>query len=110
MNPSGGLLFDNARGLALDGAGTLWIASAGGGEDTPTPLPPEVSPIVSGNAGNSYVSSSLAAGPLWVGVDGSGNLWVLLADNTVTEYVGAAAPMTNPTALALKNKKLGAKP
>jgi hypothetical protein len=45
-----------------------------------------------------------------VGIDGSGNVWVLLANHTITEYIGAAAPTANPTALALKNAKLGAKP
>ena len=107
QNASGELPFYNARGVTLDGAGTLWVASAGGGS---VPVPPNVLPVVSSSAAQSYISSSLAAGPLRVGVDGSGNLWVLLVDNTVTEYVGAAAPTTNPTALAVKNKKLGAKP
>jgi hypothetical protein len=43
-------------------------------------------------------------------VDGSGNVWVLLANNTVTEYVGAATPVVTPLALGVQSKKLGAKP
>ncbi len=76
-------------------------------------IPPSVLPIVLGGIANpqgSYAAPSLAAGPLHVGIDGSGNVWVLLANNTITEYIGAAAPTVNPTGLALKNKKLGAKP
>jgi hypothetical protein len=74
-----------------------------------------VLPIVPGGTGSanpqgSYASPSLVAGPLRVGIDGSGNIWVLLANNTLTEYIGAAAPTVNPTGLAFKNKKLGAKP
>jgi hypothetical protein len=49
-------------------------------------------------------------GTLRVAVDGAGNVWVLLADNTVTEYVGAATPVVTPLALGLKNKKLATKP
>jgi hypothetical protein len=57
-----------------------------------------------------FQSSSLSVGPLRVAVDGSGNVWVLLANNTVTEYVGIATPAVTPIALAVKSKKLGAKP
>jgi hypothetical protein len=35
---------------------------------------------------------------------------VLLADNTVTEYVGVAAPAVTPLALGVQDKKFGAKP
>ena len=102
----------NIQGIALDGAGAFWVAGAGGGGLS---FPPSVLPIVPGGTGSanpqgSYASPSLVAGPLRVGIDGSGNIWVLLANNTLTEYIGAAAPTVNPTGLALKNKKLGAKP
>jgi hypothetical protein len=43
-------------------------------------------------------------------VDGSGNVWVLLADNSVTEFAGVATPVVTPIALGLKNNKLAAKP
>jgi hypothetical protein len=35
---------------------------------------------------------------------------VLLANNTVTEYVGVAAPVVEPIALGVKASKLAAKP
>jgi hypothetical protein len=35
---------------------------------------------------------------------------VLLANNTVTEYVGVATPVVTPIALGVKNGKLAAKP
>jgi len=108
-NNSGVLPFYNAQGVAVDGAGTVWVASKGGG---PIPISPSVLPIAppSLSPTNYLVSPSLAAGPLRMAVDSSGNVWVLLANNTVTEYIGVATPVMTPIALGLKNKKLGAKP
>ncbi len=112
-NTGAGLLTYNPRGAALDGAGTVWIASQGG-QGTGPPIDPSVLPVVPSQLGNffpNFLSSpSLAAGPLRVAIDGSGNVWVLLANNTVTEYVGAATPVVAPIALGVKNKTLAAKP
>jgi hypothetical protein len=103
----------NPEGIAIDGAGTVWVASPGGGSGPV--IPPSVLPIAPGllagsNSPNNFANSSLAAGPLRVAIDSSGNVWVLLANNTVTEYVGAATPVVTPLALAVKDKKLAAKP
>jgi hypothetical protein len=109
---SGGIDLEGISGVALDGAGTMWVAGQGGPSGATT-IPPGVLPIVSGvtpTAAISYASTSLGAGPIRVAVDGSGNLWVLLANNTVTEYVGAAVPVVTPLALGMQTKKLGAKP
>ena len=105
--------FLNAKAIALDGARMLWLASLGG-ETEQGILAPNILPIsdnssISGSP-NGLTSPSLAAGPLRVAVDGSGNVWVLLANNTVTEYVGVATPVVTPVALGLKNNKLAAKP
>lgn len=106
---SSGLPFENPQGIALDGAGTAWLASAGNSSIAPNLLPIVGDP--SSDIGvNYYASPSFAAGTIRVGVDGSGNVWILLANHTITEYVGAAVPAVNPIALALKNKTLGAKP
>jgi hypothetical protein len=109
---AGTLPFFDGQGIALDGAGTVWLASAGGGGTLNPPSVLPIEPMVTGSAGpqGSYASPSLAAGTVRLGIDGSGNIWVLLANNTITEYIGAAAPTANPTGLALKSKKLGAKP
>jgi hypothetical protein len=90
------------QGLAFDGAGGLWIAGPDGG-------------VTLRDAKGSYGSFSTSLpvpsiGSLRVAVDGSGNVWVLLANNTVTEYVGAATPVVTPIALGVKNNKLAAKP
>ncbi len=57
-----------------------------------------------------FISPSLSAGTELVAVDSAGNVWVLLANNTLTEYVGIATPAITPTSLALKNKKIGKMP
>jgi hypothetical protein len=113
-NTPGELNFFNAAGVAVDGAGTAWVASEGGGNPGFV-IPPSILPIApslfAGGGFPTYLASpSLAAGPLGIAVDGSGNLWVLLANNTVTEYVGVATPVVTPIALGLMSKKLGAKP
>lgn len=105
------LRFYAAQGVAIDGNGTVWLASKGGGTLSVLPsLLPIAPSILADNTPTYLASTSLAAGPLRVAVDGSGNVWVLLADNSVTEYVGLATPVVTPIALGVKNKKLGAKP
>jgi len=99
--------FNTARGLALDGNRMVWVASGSAG---PSILPISDNSSITGGPTGYLSSSSLAAGPLRVAVDGSGNVWVLLADDTVTEFVGVATPVVTPLALGVKNGKLAAKP
>jgi hypothetical protein len=89
----------------------VWTGNAGGSPD-PLATPPNIggyNPALSADTFG-YVSASLANGPVSVSVDGSGNVWVLLQDNSVTEFIGVATPAVTPLSLAVKNKKLGAKP
>jgi hypothetical protein len=113
-NPPSPDPFRCSVGVAVDGAGTIWTANAGGPAlaGTPLPTPPNIAgfnPALS-NDTLGYVSPSLASGPLDAAVDGSGNVWVLLGDNSVTEFIGVATPAVMPLSLAVKNKKLGSKP
>jgi hypothetical protein len=49
--------------------------------------------------------------PFSLAIDGSGNVWVSNnTGNSVTEIVGAAAPVVTPLALAVKNNTLGKRP
>jgi hypothetical protein len=57
-----------------------------------------------------FESPSLANPARSVAVDGSGNIWVLLGDNTMTEYMGLATPAVTPLSAAVKGKKLGSEP
>jgi hypothetical protein len=103
--------FRCSAGVAVDGAGVVWTGNAGGPAD-PLATPPNIggyNPALSADTFG-YASSSLANGTVSVAVDGSGNVWVLLQGNSVTEFIGVATPAVTPLSLAVKNKKLGAKP
>jgi hypothetical protein len=91
-----------AQSLAFDGAGGLWVAAQGGG-----------ALLLDAQGNFEGAGTSIAvpgAGSLRAAVDGAGNMWVLLANNTVIEHIGAATPVVTPIALGVKNKKLAAKP
>lgn len=99
-----------ASAVAIDGANRAWVAGAGGYScATGGTVKPSVSLIDTSN-GWGLQSASLLNVPQFIEVDGSGNLWVLLGNNSVTEFVGVAAPAVTPLASAVKNSKLGAKP
>ncbi len=99
-------------GIALDGRGTAWVSDRGfTNQNEPSGLAsPELFAAYPGGAYQYVPSASLGAGPLSVAIDGSGNIWVLLSDNTVTEFVGEATPVVAPVALGLKNNKLATMP
>ena len=101
----------NPRGVAIDGGGTLWIGSAGrnNGNGVISANLTAFNPSLALNYPG-YVSTSLANQPLSIAVDNTGNVWLLLDNNTVTEYVGIATPAVTPLSLAVKKQKLGAKP
>lgn len=99
----------NPQGVAVDGAGYVWIANAGSASSPPN-LTEIDGPDLGGNYYAGYQSSSLSAGTERVAVDRAGNVWVLLANDTITEYLGVATPAITPIALGVKNGKLGTKP
>ncbi len=106
---AGAATLSGPTAVAIDGADRVWVTNTGAyncGTGTPQP---SVSLIDTAN-GYSFVHTSLSNSPLFLAVDGSGNLWVLLNNNTVTEFVGVATPAITPLASAVKNNKLGARP
>jgi hypothetical protein len=103
--------FRCSTGVAIDGSGVVWTANVGGPAD-PLATPPNIgafNPALSSNTFG-FVSESIANGPRSVAIDGSGNVWVLLENNTVSEFIGVATPAVTPISLAVKKKRLGAKP
>jgi hypothetical protein len=108
---SGNQTLANSQGIAVDGASRLWVANSGAGSTGCNGTVAANVTLVDESAnGTAYTSASLSNGPLSMAVDNAGNLWVLLSNNTVTEYVGLATPVVTPLALGVKNKKLASKP
>ncbi len=107
--------FGGAQGLAMDGSNRLWVANGGGHDCVPGAPPSNAAPNVTmfdlaAPLGYAFYAPSLANKPLALVVDGAGNVWVLLSNNTITELVGIATPVVTPLAMGVKNAKLGAKP
>jgi hypothetical protein len=110
-NYTGGGL-NTPQGLAVDGLGNVWVANTG-----PTAKPGN-SVTELNNSGAAFSPSTGFIGgamssPFSLAMDGSGNVWVSnnnLGSNSVTEIVGAAAPVVTPLALAVKNSTLGKRP
>jgi hypothetical protein len=103
--------FRCSSGIAVDGAGVVWAGNVGGPPD-PLVTPPNIGGFNPALPADTYgfVSATLASGPKTLAVDGAGNVWVLLQDNTITKFIGVATPAVTPTSQAVKKKKLGAKP
>jgi hypothetical protein len=103
--------------LALDGAGHIWIMetasttclSSGQNVNSLLELNGSGTPLNANSVGCGYRSNGLAATTNAIGVDGSGDVWVL-GSASVTEIVGVAAPVVTPLSLGLQNKTLGKKP
>lgn len=83
--------------LAIDGAGSLWVAN----EDLTKGLAGVV-PLsnsgasLSGSAGTYVGGGTILGIARAVAIDGSGNVWLTTGSNGVVELVGAATPVTTP--------------
>ena len=96
----GGL--SNPTALTIDGAGYVWVTNA---SNTISVLGPTGAPF------STTPYTSLLSAPTTVNVDGSGNLWITNSgDNSVTEVIGVAAPVTTPQTTAVKNSSVAARP
>ncbi len=97
----GGL--SNPGALAIDGAGMVWIANTNSTLSVLNPAGTAVSPT------SGYPAST--ASPNSLTIDASGNVWITNSgDNSLTEVVGAAAPVNTPLTTAVANNNLGTKP
>jgi hypothetical protein len=93
-------------GVAIDGVGNVWTANWF--NSTISEFNQSGNPI-SPAAG--YTSAGLNA-PYSLAVDPSGNVWVATNNGTasLTEFVGAAAPVVTPLAAGAEYRELGARP
>ena len=95
LKGAGGLTYP--EGLAIDGAGAVWVASYRGNVVAGFAT-------ASGGAASAVLSPSTGFGvdaklsePFGIAVDAGGNLWVTsFANNSVTQFVGLAAPAKTP--------------
>ena len=97
----GGLTAPTA--IAIDGAGSVWVANGNG----------TVSQFSNAGAALSPTGGFPAAGlssPTGIAVDQSGNVWVSNGgNNSITEIIGAGAPVS-PVSIAVTNATVGEKP
>jgi hypothetical protein len=121
-----GCYYSDPSVFALDGAGNVWgvvtfqwttishppseLYSSAVAEMTNTGT------IVSGKLGYAGSTSLGSIGQFLnvrvqgIAIDGGGNVWVMLSNNTVAEFVGAATPVVTPFSLGVKNGTLGSRP
>jgi streptogramin lyase len=91
-NSTGGGL-NTPRSVAIDGAGNIWINNIGANVLSEfNPADTAISPAggFTGGAMN---------GPSGIAIDGSGNVWTVnfaTAGSSLTEFIGAAAPVVTP--------------
>ncbi len=112
--------------FALDGAGNVWGVVTFQWNPVSHPPTQEYSTavaevtntgtIVSGKLGYAGSTSLGSVGQFLnvsvqgIAIDGGGNVWVILSNNTVAEFVGAATPVVTPFSLGVKNGTLGSRP
>jgi hypothetical protein len=99
-----------SQAIAMDGAGNAWIAN----RVSSVSLPGLLSEF--SNSGTALTSSTgfttaTMINPTGIAVDLSGDAWVSNAGNsTVTEFIGAAVPVTTPLAYGAQIGSLGTRP
>ena len=96
--------------MAVDGLGNVWLVNSGSNT---------VSEFLSNgrpqSGGTGYGSSALT-NPFRLALDRSGNVWVAnlgsqtAGQGTITEIVGAAAPVVTPVSIAIQNNALNQRP
>jgi hypothetical protein len=90
--------------IAIAGDGSVWIANTNSTISTLANNGAATSPTTGYSGGG-------MASPTAIAIDGSGNVWVTnTGDSSLTEFVGAAAPVVTPLAAAVKNNNQGGQP
>jgi hypothetical protein len=104
------------QGMAFDGSNRLWVSNAGscGGSNTSPQALANLSLVDTTVSGLNWTMNdpdpALANGTSAMVIDNAGNIWALLNNNTVQEYVGIATPVLTPLSQGVKQNKLGTKP
>jgi len=105
---NGGL--DDPFGLAIDGLGNVWVANFASNNFNGSISEFSASGVPISGA-NGYIGSGVNQ-PYSLAIDPSGNVWVATdnGESSLTEFVGAAAPVVTPIAAGVEYQKLGTRP
>jgi len=98
-----------ANQFAFDGAGSAWVVTNNNVDETTTYHVAVVSSsgiLVSGTPGYLQITPQQLSD---IEIDGSGNVW-LSTSNTLTELIGAAAPVVTPLSAATANGSFATRP
>lgn len=96
--------------MAVDGLGNVWLVNSGSSS---------VSEFLSTGrpqSGATGYGSSALTNPFRIALDRSGNVWVAnlgsatAGQGTITQIVGAAAPVVTPASIAIQNNALNQRP
>jgi hypothetical protein len=106
----GGVHFSS--GIAMDGASNAWIANTTFSLTTPGFLSEFSNGGTAITPSTGYTSSTMiSSGASSLALDSSGDVWVANNGNsTVSEFIGAAVPVTTPLAYAVQFSLLGTRP
>jgi streptogramin lyase len=117
LSPTGSLLSGGSgfatsaavSSVAVDGDNTIWTANTDGSISRLSSSGASISPVKTG-----YISAAATA-EVGIALDASGNVWTSdynfgIGNNSIFEYIGAAAPTVTPLQLAVKNKTIGRRP
>ena len=116
VSPSGGWTgggLNGPSGIAVDGAGNFWVANTT--NSSLTELKGSTGAALTPSTG--YQTASLQS-PSQIAIDASGNIWsintnevtALNGHETVTEFLGLAAPVNMPLAYSLASGEIGQTP
>jgi len=87
------------QGIAVDGAGTVWVANYQGNSLSELAGASSTSPGSFLSPSTGFGADASLLDPYGLAIDASGNLWLTnSAKNTLTQFIGVAAPVKTPLA------------
>ena len=88
---------DHPQGIAADGAGTVWVANYRGTGLSELAGASTASPGAALSPASGWAPDAGLLEPFSLAIDAGGNIWISnFATNTITEFIGVAAPVKTP--------------